>query len=127
MPFEMLALLVLFIAIGIWLDTMRQHDHALHEARRVCADHDVQLLDHSVGLSALKLRRHDGRLVWERRYSFEVSTDGSNRLDGSLWLRHGRLAGISAAWLKPAADAHPMPVGTKVTSLLEHISRDRPL
>src|SRR5690625_2554835 len=117
MPYEMLALLILVVAIGLWLDAMRQHDHALHEARRVCADHDVQLLDHSVGLSALKLRRHEGHLVWERRYSFEVSSDGSNRLDGSLWLRHGRLAGISAAWLKPATDAHPIHAGTRVTSL----------
>lgn len=127
MPYEMLALLILVVAIGLWLDAMRQHDHALHEARRVCADHDVQLLDHSVGLSALKLRRHEGRLAWERRYSFEVSSDGSNRLDGSLWLRHGHLAGVSAAWLKPATDAHTVHVGAKVTRLLDRISRDRPL
>ncbi|HET7266657.1 MAG TPA: DUF3301 domain-containing protein [Oleiagrimonas sp.] len=127
MPVEMLALLVLVVAIGIWLDTMRQREHALHEARRVCADHGVQLLDHSVGLSALKLRRHDGHLAWERHYSFEVSTDGSNRVGGSLWLRHGHLAGVSAAWLKPASDARPIDADAKVTSLLDRIPRDRSL
>lgn len=125
MPVEMLALLVLVIAIGLWLDAMRQHDHALHEARQVCATHEVQLLDHSVGLSALKLRRHDGHLAWERHYTFEVSTDGSNRLNGSLWLRHRRLAGVSAAWLKRTTDARPIDATTNVTRLIDHISRDR--
>lgn len=120
---EMLTLVVVFIAAGICLDTMRQHDHALHAAMKVCAAQGVQLLDHSVGLCALKLRRHEGHLVLERHYAFEVSLDGSDRHHGVLWLRRGQLAGVSAPWLKPP-DVQPLDARAAVTDLLERISHD---
>ncbi len=124
MPFELILLLVLIVAVGAWLDAMRQHDHALHAARHLCASHQVQLLDQTVGLSALRLRRHEGRLALERRYTFEVSVDGNDRQPGTLWLVHGRLTGVSAAWLKPA-DVHTLDARTEVADLLERISHDR--
>ena len=124
MPFELILLLVLIVAIGIWLDTMRQHDHAVQAAKHLCNNHQVQLLDHTVSLAALKLRRHDGRLTLERHYGFEVSIDGHDRQPGALWLLHGRLAGVSAAWLKPA-DTRTLDARATVTDLLERISRDR--
>ncbi|HET6588300.1 MAG TPA: DUF3301 domain-containing protein [Oleiagrimonas sp.] len=124
MPFELILLLALIVAAGVWLDTLHQHDHALRAARRLCTNHQVQLLDHTVGLSALKLRRHDGRLALERHYSFEVSVSGNDRQPGSLWLLHGRLAGVSAAWLKPP-EADNLDARSAVTHLLERISHDR--
>lgn len=120
---ELLALLALVVAAGMWLDTMRQHDHALHTARRVCAAQGVQLLDHTVGLSSLKLRRHDGRLALERHYSFEISIDGSDRHRGSLWTLGGRLGGVSAPWLQQR-DASALDARTAVAELLERISHD---
>ncbi|HET7330527.1 DUF3301 domain-containing protein [Dyella sp.] len=124
MLLELILLLALIVAVGAWLDTLRQHDHALRAARHLCTNHQVQLLDHTVGLSALKLRRQDGRLTLERHYSFEVSVSGNDRQPGSLWLLHGRLAGVSAAWLKPP-DAHSLDARSAVTHLLERISHDR--
>lgn len=124
MPFEMVLLLIMMAAAGIWLDTMRQRDHALYAARHLCERHGVQLLDHSVGLSALKLRRHEGRLVLERHYAFEVSTSGSDRQPGTLWLLHGRMGGASAAWLQPT-DTSNLEAKAAVTSLLDRISHDR--
>src|SRR5699024_891856 len=124
MPTEMILLLVFLVAIGVWLDTMRQHDHAVRAARQLCANHDVQLLDRTVGLAALKWRRHEGRLTLERHYACEVSVGGSDRQSGSLWLRHGRLAGVSANWLKPP-DGRTSDARAVVTDLLERISHDR--
>lgn len=124
MPYEMLLLLIMLAAGGIWLDTMRQHDHALHAASRLCERHGVQLLDHTVGLSALKLRRHNGMLTFERHYAFEISTNGTDRQPGSLWLIHGRMAGASAAWLQPA-DTSSLEARAAVTHLLDRISHDR--
>jgi hypothetical protein len=124
MPFELILLLALIIAVGVWLDTLRQHDHALRAARHLCTNHQVQLLDHTVGLSALKLRRHDGHLTLERHYTFEVSVSGNDRQPGSLWLLHGHLAGVSAAWLKPP-EVGTLDARTAVTDLLERISHDR--
>lgn len=123
MPYELILLLALIVAIGAWLDTMRQHDHAVHAARRLCTNHQVQLLDHTVGLAAIKLRRHDGRLALERHYAFEVSVDGHDRQPGSLWLLHGQLAGVSAAWLK-SPDVRTLDARAAVTDLLERISHD---
>ncbi len=124
MSYELLLLLVFIAGAGIWLDTMRQHDHALHAARRLCEHHGVQLLDHTVGLSALKLRRHEGRLTLERHYDFEVSASGNDRQPGTLWLRHGRMAGVSAAWLKPT-DVSGLEARAVVTRLLDRIGHDR--
>jgi hypothetical protein len=121
---ELVLVLALIIAAGVWLDIMRQHDYALHAARRLCASHQVQLLDHTVGLAALKLRRHEGRLRLERHYAFEVSVDGSDRQPGTLWLLHGRLAGVSAAWLQ-AEDGRGQDARAVVDEMLERISHDR--
>ncbi|HEX7339890.1 MAG TPA: DUF3301 domain-containing protein [Rhodanobacteraceae bacterium] len=124
MPTEWLLLLAFAAVIGAWLDTMRQHDCALTAAQRICARHDVQLLDHTVSLVAIKLRRHDGRLTLERHYVFEVSLDGHDRHAGRLWLRQGRLGGVSAPWLK-APDVRTVDARAAVTELLERVSHDR--
>jgi hypothetical protein len=46
----------------------------------------LQLLDETVGLSAIRFRRIADRRVLERRYSFEVSIDGNDREAGHLWM-----------------------------------------
>lgn len=84
----------------------------------------MQFLDHTVGLAALKLRRHEGRLVLERRYDFAVSVSGSDRQPGSVWLLHGRLTGVRATWLKPP-DAHVPDSQNTVTYLLKGTSQNR--
>ncbi|HEX7342145.1 MAG TPA: DUF3301 domain-containing protein [Rhodanobacteraceae bacterium] len=123
MPVELLVLLALAIAACVWLDAMRQHDHALRAAKRICAAQEVQLLDHTVGLSALRLRRHEGRLMLERHYGFEVSLTGNDRHRGHLWLLQGQLAGVSAPWLKPP-DVRAMDARAEVADLLDRISHD---
>lgn len=120
---ETLVLLILVVGAGLWLDTMRQHDHALQTAQRICTAHGVQLLDHTVGLNSLKLRRHDGHLALERHYSFEVSIDGSDRHRGTLCLVRGQLAGVNAPWLQQR-DASTLDARAAVAELLERISHD---
>lgn len=102
MPTELLLLLGLFAVVGVWMDGLRQHEHAVRAAQRVCAGHDVQLLDQTVGLTALRLRRYNLGLKLERHYAFEVSIDGNDRHQGRLYLLDGRLAGVTAPWLTPA-------------------------
>lgn len=79
-------LLVLFGIAGAWLVLSRARDRATHEARWRCQQHGLQLLDETVGLSGVRLRRFRGRRVLERRYSFEVSIDGDDREAGHLWM-----------------------------------------
>jgi len=82
----LLLLLVLFGLAGTWLALSRARDRAVQEARWRCQQHGLQLLDETVGLSGVRLRRFHDRRVLERRYSFEVSIDGNDREAGHLWM-----------------------------------------
>ncbi|GAB3034019.1 hypothetical protein GCM10027285_15940 [Oleiagrimonas citrea] len=95
---EWLFLLGLMAAIGLWLAAMRNRERALHAARGICKTQGVQLLDESVGLSGLRLRRHDGLPQWMLRYAFEVSLDGQDRHTGHLWMAGGRVTGLHTGW-----------------------------
>ncbi|WP_266169851.1 DUF3301 domain-containing protein [Dyella subtropica] len=92
---DLMLLLALLGVIGLWLKLSRARELAMVEARRQCERHGLQLLDETVGLRTLRLRRLDGRRVWERSYSFEVSIDGNDREPGRLWVVEGRLTGLS--------------------------------
>jgi hypothetical protein len=82
----LLLLLVLMAIAGAWLVLSRARDRAIQEARWRCQQHGLQLLDETVGLSGVRLRRFRGQRVLERRYSFEVSIDGDDREAGHLWM-----------------------------------------
>jgi hypothetical protein len=93
-----LLLLVLMIGVGAtWVEAMRMRERALAAARNLCAAHDAQLLDQSVGLSALRLRRRGGWAL-ECHDGLGFSLDGKDRHHGRLWLVRGQLAGVSAPW-----------------------------
>lgn len=92
---DLIALLALAAVIGVWLKSIRVRERAVDEARRQCAEHDLQLLDETVGLRAVRLRRVGGKRRLELGYAFEVSAHGDDRRDGRLWMRGGRLVGLS--------------------------------
>ena len=92
---DLLALLVLAAVAGLWLKASRARERAVDEARRQCAEHGLQLLDETVCLRHLRLRRVGGRRRLEFGYAFEVSAHGDDRLDGRLWMQGDRLAGLS--------------------------------
>lgn len=83
---NLLFLLALLALIGLWLKASAARERATLEARAQCERHGVQLLDETVGLRALRLRRVDGWLRLERCYGFEVSVDGADRAPGQLWM-----------------------------------------
>ncbi|HEX7732960.1 MAG TPA: DUF3301 domain-containing protein [Rhodanobacter sp.] len=83
---ELLVLLALVAAIGLWLKLSAARERAAAEARSQCERYGLQLLDETVGLRALRLRRVAGRRRLERCYGFEVSIDGADREQGSLWM-----------------------------------------
>jgi len=83
---DMLLLLVLCAIVILWLKLTSAREHAMSEARAQCERYGLQLLDESVGLRAVRIRRVDGLRRIERGYSFEVSTDGDDRAQGRLWM-----------------------------------------
>ncbi|HET6545292.1 MAG TPA: DUF3301 domain-containing protein [Rhodanobacteraceae bacterium] len=85
-------------AIWLWMDALRAREIAIRIGRELCEGNGVQLLDQSVALDRLRLRRSAGRLQWCRRYRFDVSLDGSDRHRGHLDLDGDRLATWSLPW-----------------------------
>lgn len=92
---NLILLLALLGIVGAWLKLSRAREQAVEEARRQCRQHGLQLLDESVGLRSLRLRRGHGALQLERSYAFEVSIDGDDREPGRLWMIGPTLTGLS--------------------------------
>lgn len=78
-------LLLLLIGFYVWQSALRARERARLLGRALCAEARVQLLDQTVALSRLRLRRVPGRglRLW-RCFAFEFSSDGIDRLHGSL-------------------------------------------
>lgn len=82
--FDMLVLLALVAGVGLWMKSSTARERAVREAHALCQRYGLQLLDETVGLRRLRLRRADGLLRFERCYDFEVSVDGRDRQSGQL-------------------------------------------
>lgn len=84
---ELLALILLAVAAWAWYDTMRAREVALRVGRAACARREVQFLDDTVSVVAIGFKRDpNGRLAILRRYRFEFSDTGNNRLSGAIVL-----------------------------------------
>ncbi len=101
---NLLLLLLLVAAVGLWLKLSAARERAVHEARAQCLKHGLQLLDETVGLRGLRIRRVHGQRHLERCYSFAVSIAGNDREAGRVWMIGSALSGLSL----PTAD---MPAG----------------
>ena len=81
-----LTALVMFAA-WYWLKARELKDLALRTATRHCQDLSLKLLDDSVVLRALRLRRDQtGQLRWLRRYRFDFTSTGDDRYQGEITL-----------------------------------------
>ncbi|AFC86615.1 DUF3301 domain-containing protein [Frateuria aurantia] len=122
--------LLMMLAAGLgWLQLSRGRELAANEARRLCQRHGLQLLDETVGLRSLRLRRHDGRLSLIRGYAFDVSIDGADREASRLWMTaagiHGyQLPTISGSTPEPAPTASTRP-SAQIIDLSERIRRSQ--
>ena len=92
---NLLLLLILGALVGLWLKLSTARERAVQEARRQCQQHGLQLLDETVGLRGLRLRRVNGLRMLERCYGFEVSVDGHDREPGRLWMIGNALTSVS--------------------------------
>ena len=102
---DLIALLALAAVAGLWLRSTAAREHAVEEARRQCAQHGLQLLDATVGLRGLRVRRVGSRRRLEFGYAFEVSVHGDDRLDGRLWMHGNELAELSLPKVDGSVDA----------------------
>ena len=118
---NLLLLLALGAIVGLWLKLSVARERAVLEARRQCQQHGLQLLDETVGLRGVRLRRVNGLRMIERCYGFEVSIDGHDREPGRLWMIGNVLSSLSLPTIEllpheeaAARNALPPPSGNVV-------------
>ena len=88
---------IFLIALMIWFwhDTMQAREQAVLLGKRHCQNDGLQLLDETVSLSSLKVRRdRDGHMMFRRVYEFEFSDNGDNRRSGSIVMLGLRLKSV---------------------------------
>ena len=105
-----LPLIFVLLAIYLWQVALSAREGARQLGHELCAQAHVQLLDQTVSLQRLGIGRgSDGRLHWRRRYRFDVSTNGSDRHQGTLDVMQDRLLSHSLPMFG-AADLPPLDV-----------------
>jgi len=73
----------LSVIAWFWLDTLRCREVAKSVCKRACSELKLQLLDDTIALGKLRLKRNQhGRLNVQRTYQFEFSDGGDSRLQG---------------------------------------------
>ena len=80
-------MLILFLAAWFWLDSMGKRERAILLGSELAARYNLQLLDESVACTKLTLgRNRRGHVQFLRRYAFDVSARGADRLHCELIL-----------------------------------------
>jgi hypothetical protein len=86
----LLPLILLLAGFYFWHNALRAREQARALAHGLCARTGLQLLDQTVALRRVRLRRLPGEgLRLLRCYGFDVSTDGNDRRHGSLDMIEG--------------------------------------
>jgi hypothetical protein len=99
---EILSLLLCGAAVWLWLDSLKAREIAVRAARAACAAEALLLLDDTVAIANLKLRRDDdGHVKLQRAYDFEYSDTGNNRLTGSVVLLGHRVTLLNVGLRPP--------------------------
>lgn len=91
-------LLALAAVAAYWWQAHAVREQALQMARKRCRELEVQLLDDTVALRGLWLRRgDDGAVHWWRSYLFEFTATGDDRYPGSVEMLGRRLVALELA------------------------------
>jgi hypothetical protein len=84
--------------IWFWHASMSAREHANGAAREACERLRLVMLDGTVSIMRLWLRRDtDGRLRIERHYGFDYTDDGYRRLRGFVIMLGARVTSVGLA------------------------------
>lgn len=85
--FELSLLALLILAAWFWLDSIAKREIAINLGRELANRCQLQLLDETVACHRIRLGRDNrGRAQLQRHYAFEVSANGSDRMQCHLQL-----------------------------------------
>lgn len=84
-PSEFIILFVLLAVIFYWIDTIFAKEIACKHGKDKCQELGVTFLDATVEITKTRLKRNaKGTIKFKRDYSFEFSSDGIRRYQGSI-------------------------------------------
>ncbi len=85
--------LIILIVVGLgvvaWWRLLKGKELARHAAAIVCKHHGLVLMDDTVMLDAIQLRREDPVNAWGFRYRFDFATRGVLRRGGTVIIAPG--------------------------------------
>lgn len=100
-----LPLLAIAAAIAGWYHVLRLRERVTAHARQLCEQHGVRLLDDSVALHRMRIKRQRGALQVIREYRFETTCGGNDRQSASITLHGDRIVATRMPTrVAPAAD-----------------------
>lgn len=100
-----LIVLLLFAPIGwFWFDSLRSREIAVAAARDFCAQKNLQFLDGAVASISVRPIRIDGGIALARRFRFEFSDTGNNRLAGIIFMHGGVVVSMHVEAFESGAD-----------------------
>lgn len=78
-----------FFGLLAWfvIDSLRSREIAIAAAREFCARKNLQFLDGAVASIYIRPSRYEGQLTLARRFRFEFSDTGNNRLSGTIFMQ----------------------------------------
>jgi hypothetical protein len=97
-------LLVLVLLGYFWWAQDRYRRRAFNLAKQACNQAGVQLLDDSVGLKGLRLRRVRGDFLLERQFSFEFTPSGAARFAGRVVFSGAQVQAVDLDLSQPIFD-----------------------
>jgi hypothetical protein len=78
-------LILLGIVAWFWFDTLQCHERAKIICKHKCKELNLQLLDDTIALMRVRLKRNSrGRLNVQRMYQFEFTEGGNTRQHGTI-------------------------------------------
>ena len=92
---ETLLLLFGIAAVWFWLDSITAREIAVSVGKQTAQKYGLQFLDDTVAVTRLRAARDlNGRMRFQRTYSFEVSDTGAERLACSVTLLGKRVDAV---------------------------------
>ncbi len=89
---ELILLALLGLLVWFWQDTLNARENALRAARELCQRQQLQLLDATVTLQRLRLKRaRTGWLQLCRTFLFNYSDTGENCRTGFILMTGNRI------------------------------------
>lgn len=103
---DLLVLLLFAATAWLWFDSLKVRETAVAAAKAACDSENLLLLDDTVAIARIGLRRgSDGVLRLTRVYTFEYSDTGNDRSAGRIAMHGHRVRVIELN--RRVADARP--------------------